>query len=365
MLVKPTSYWRSELVVKRAAIARPAMMTPPPSPARTMRFNLLVLVAVVPLGACAEPAAINHTASLRGRWDRVVVGGHGGDLHTQTPDGVLTRRSSINGRVLDRFDPLPEAGETLLDVVEDEGLARVLASGPGEFFDWEGASVAEPLLSIGRATGIKGARVTNAGIAVLRTDETDGCVVDWIVTSDIDTVLMPAAACAANPCVVADRSANRLLVSTGGATWSVSPTAVDEWLSLGDQCAFDPTNGTLAVAAKGGRIVEAWTSTGTPLWATELPSPIRGLGDLGDGSAIAVTSAKSDGTGQLLLLDALVGDPTLAVETPSAAVGVSGGGQGKVIALRLTNEVHVYQVDVADYAGTGDGSTRPDTGQGH
>ena len=325
------------------------MMARPPSLGLPVRPPPSLALALALAGAgCAEPVAITHTLALRGTWSRVEVGDNGGDLHLQSPDGDITRRRSHDGTLLERFDPLPEAGEWLHDVYEEAGTARVLASGDAEFFDWTGASVAEPLLADGRATGIRGARATERGIAVLRDDTEEGCLVDWLFSDDLDTVLLPAAACGTPTCVVADRPANRLLISTGGASWSVTPTEATTWESPGALCAFDASSGTLAVGAAGSREVHAFGADGSERWAVELPNPVRGLGDLGAGSAIAATSVTPDGGGELLLLDAGTGDPTLAIDTPRPGTAVVGGGQGKVLALLLARELHVFKVELPD-----------------
>ena len=328
-------------------MARPRSPGPPvrPPPSPTLALALAV-------GGCAEPVAITHTLALRGTWSRVEVGDNGGDLHLQSPDGDITRRRSFDGTLLERFDPLPTAGEWLHDVTEEAGTARVLASGAAEFFDWTGTTVAEPLLADGRATGILGARSTERGVAVLRDDADEGCLVDWLFSDDLDTVPLPAEACATPACVVADRPVNRLLISTGGATWSVSPTEATTWESPGALCAFDASSGTLAVGETGSRLVRAFGSDGEERWAVELPNPVRGLGDLGAGSAIAATSVTPDGAGELLLLDAGTGDPTLALETPRPGTAVVGGGQGRVLALLLATELHVFSVDLPEAPST-------------
>lgn len=311
-------------------------------------MRALLLLSLLPALGCADAAAITHTLALRGAWTRLVVGEDGGDLHTQSALGEITRRTSFDGEVIDIFDPLPGARERLLDVVESGASARVLAAGDDAFFDWEGSSVAEPLRVHGRTTGILGAGITEAGLAVLRDDPTDGCGVDWLYPDDIDTVALPAAACQGSPCVLADRAHDQLLVTVGGATWTVGRVEVSSRLTPGSICALDPVSGTHVVA--DGRVIEAYDPAGERLWANEMQTAINAIGDMGAGGSFALSSTGGVG-GQIVLLDAETGDPLVAVDTPAAGRVIAGGGQGKVLGLLLEDELHVFQVNLRNGRG--------------
>lgn len=303
-----------------------------------------LLPALPILAGCVSNPAVEHLAAYRGSYSVVVVGADDRDLHLQTPAGVLTRQDALTGEVFDRFDPLPRGPERLHDVLEAGGEARVLASGPDAFFDWQGDRVAEPLPAGADAQGVIGARALDWGVAVLRDDEDAGCGVDWIRGGDVDTVPLPPAACDPSACVQGDRSGDRLLVVTADAGWSVTPTDAIDFLPVGGACAWDATAGTLVTARPGDPLVSARDADGLELWATDLARPVTALSDLGTAGLIAVTLDKG-AAGQLLLLDSATGDPVSAVELPRPAEGLAGGGDAGLLALWRTDELHVLRVE--------------------
>lgn len=306
--------------------------------ASSLRFAAALAAAT----GCAPDTSLEHTAAWQGDFAQVVVGADGGDLHAVSTTGSIGRFVTATGEVLEEFEPVAGEPEGLHDVVEDDGTAVVLASGQDRFYVWEGAGVSEPLSAEDRGGGVLGARQTSGGTAVLRNDVDDGCVVEWILPGDVRQMALPQDACA-SPCVTASRADDRLLVTASGATWSVGPSDLDEWLSEGDVCAFDQQSGALVVGQVGNTSITATTAFGDALWSVGLPSDIVAVADLGETGGFAVAGDQGS-KGQIVLVDGPTGEPTTAVSTPVPGAGLSGGGRGKVLAVWLATEVHIFQL---------------------
>lgn len=303
-----------------------------------------LLLLVLPWG-CAPDAPLVHVSAFQAGVVDVVVGESPSDLHLTDSRGAVFRVDTTTGDRIERFEPDGEAPEVLHDVDETMDPAALLASGPGAVYLWDGVAVSEPLSAEERDGGVLGARFAEAGLAVLRLDPSVGCVVEWVLADDVRQTLLPGGACT-EPCVVAARAENRLLVTARGTTWSVGPQALDSWTSGGGLCAYDEALGVHAVAAAGTDQVVATTAQGDPLWSLGLPSQAVALGDLGEQGGFVVSGARGT-EGQLVVLDSETGEPMALTSTPVPGSGISAGGAEPVVVLWLPTEVHVFDLRVA------------------
>lgn len=315
-----------------------------------MRIPLLLLGG---LAACDGDRVLLHNSVVPGRADAIELGDETLDLHRQLPSGRLDRVATRNGRVLETFDPQPGQVERLLDLDEVGGGARALSASEDALFVWADGVAKEPLRTAqGGGAGVLHGALTDGGVVIVRPPQGDAldddappCQAEFLLDDD-SVVPLPAAACTAPGALVADPLSEVAWLVTLEGAWALTPESATEIDTTGDLAAFDPVTGAAIIATRDGSMLDAFDEAGLPIWeeSVELVGHrIIDLSTLGTAGAIAaVTSQGASGT--VSLLDAINGDAIVAVGTPAAGRAVSGGGDGKMLALSVGDEVHTFLV---------------------
>jgi hypothetical protein len=315
-----------------------------------MRTPLLLIGG---LAACDGDRVLLHNSVVPGRADAIALGDETLDLHRQLPSGQLQRVATRNGRVLETFDPQLDQVERLLDLDEVGGGARALAASDDALFVWADGVAQEPLRTEpGGGAGILHGALTDGGVVVIRPpqgdeldDDAPPCQAEFLL-DDNSAVPLPAGACTASGALTADPlSAVAWLVTLEGA-WVLTPDAAIEIDTTGDLVAFDPVTGAAVIGTQDGSMVDAFDEEGLPIWEESVEivgHRVIDLTTLGTAGAIAAVTSKG-ASGTVSLLDATTGDAIVAVGTPAAGRTVSGGGDGKMLALSVGDEVHTFLV---------------------
>jgi hypothetical protein len=315
-----------------------------------MRSPLLLLAG---LAACDGDRVLLHNSVVPGKADAIALGDETLDLHRQLPNGQLERVATRNGRVLETFDPQPGQVERLLDLDEDAGRARALAASDDALFVWVDGVAQEPLRTEpGGGAGVLYGALTDGGVVIVRPpqevaegEDAPACQAEFVL-DDTSVLALPATACSASGALVADPLAPVAWLFTVEASWVLTPDGVTEVDTTGDLAAFDPVTGAAVVATRDSSLVDAFDETGAPVWEETVDivdHRINDLSTLGTAGAIAAVTTRG-ASGTVSLLDATSGDPIIAAAMPAAARAVSGGGDGKLLAVSVGEEVHTFLV---------------------
>jgi len=318
---------------------------------RPLPFRLtgLPIGLLFALTSCAGERVLVHDAVLPGRAEALALGDDPRDLHRQRPAGQLERVDVARGRVAETFDPQPDRTERLLDLDENSNAARVLAASDDALFVWTDGIAREPLLSDPTAGAeVRHGALTEGGFVVVLPDvgvEAPSCAARFVGTTEA-TLPLPAEACTASGALVADPLEAQAWLFTTEGSWVLTPEAVKAFDAAGDVATFESVTGSAMVATAGASVVDAFDDGGGPIWAEPVElvgHRIRALTNLGTAGVIVVASGRRGG-GSVSLLDATTGDGVVAMATPVEGHAVSGGGEGRNLALAVAEEVHLFEV---------------------
>jgi hypothetical protein len=157
---------------------------------------------------------------------------------------------------------------------------------------------------------------------------------------------VPDEACDGDADVAVDPASGDLFVTTDEGVLVLTSEGFTLIDVRADLLAWDPWAGALYASMDGAKTVRAHELDGSLRWTSDLDGEVRDLSHLGDRAAAAVSTATSDGQGEIVVLDGATGDARLTELTPAPAAELVAAAGGGVLGLVLADEVHFYDVSV-------------------
>lgn len=181
--------------------------------------------------------------------------------------------------------------------------------------------------------------------AVTYGGDDDRCALTWVGQRDAVSDLPPAI-CGSRTDVAADPTDGTTYVGTTIGTYEVEPGEAPTTISEepAELIAYDLTTELLYTAEVEGSVVRAIDTTGSEAWVATIDGAVIALDDMGAEAAVAVSVARADGTGGIVVLDGFTGIPSTSLSLPTPGDEVVGSNDGGQIAVVGDGQVGFFGV---------------------
>lgn len=315
-----------------------------------MRMIIGSVTLLVALVGCApqDSVALDHRAELPAQARGVMLSESG----EQSNVGMFHTTCEVDTSYAGIGDDIDytEADEIVIDGEVDAGTDKFLVLTPDHVF----ITIPDAPEDTGhRIEGVVSGQLFDGGfvgLAVPVTPEGD-CSLHWTdigALSDTSSVSSLGVNCDADSTMSTDAETGTSFVSTQSGIYQVTRQGSVVQLSNSSNAmiAWDGVSDVLYEAS--GSTVAALEVNGGERWSVDLDGTITALTDMGSEGNATVSVLAADGSGSFVILDGASGSIESQLPTPSSAEALSVSGNGKVLAITLTDVVHYFDLAVID-----------------
>lgn len=257
--------------------------------------------------------------------------------------GTTCVADAQTGAVGDDYD-FPSSAESVTDAGQIAGSDAVaVVSSEGAHVIVEPGSWTESTVADFPVDAAVDAQIVPDGLVILAEDFDEGCQVTWTgshASEDLDPAF-----CSGLNTLAVDPDTGRAIVGNEFGVVSVTPgEGATPLADSGDLIAQDRYAGLTYIAQTGESWVMGVEADGSVRWEVDLSGSVLSLSDLGWRES-AVALVNTDGSSEVVRIDAETGDMSLLEELPLGAREVVTSDDGRTFAVIRPNEVRFGEFD--------------------